>query len=203
MNQQLVCGVNAFTQQISGDAFEAYGGTSAFYEDANGSGQIMCRGQTTPNKFLKIGFDTTNNHGYIDAEWSGTASEPIYLNPTGQNPVIVGYSSTYSNDGNMLQVNGVGEFNGNLVFDAAGQTVKIKGGSNAASGTVTLASGAATVATTAAVAGDWVGSSLKTSSGTPGTYAPDGYVASTGTITFSGLATDNSTYTWWLVHPNQ
>ncbi len=91
---------------------------------------------------------------------------------------------------------------GNFAFQVAGQTVKIKGGSNAASGTVTLVAGTGTITSTAITTSSVMFLSLKASSGAPGTYTPLTTVG-TGTCVVNGLSTDNSTYNWGLVLVNQ
>jgi hypothetical protein len=68
------------------------------------------------------------------------------------------------------------------------------------SGTVTLLAGSAVYTNTATITESCVVIvSMKTPSGTPGIYAPLAH-AGTGTISFSGLPTDNSTYNWAIVN---
>lgn len=105
---------------------------------------------------------------------------------------------TSTDDGtNAAQING-----GNIALKTVGNTLSLKGGSNARSGTVILASGVGTVTSTAITINDIVVLTLKTSSGTPGTYPPLAAV-SAGSIAITGLATDNSTYNWAAFLGNQ
>jgi lysophospholipase L1-like esterase len=92
--------------------------------------------------------------------------------------------------------------NGNVVCNTAPGTLLLKGGGNAASGTVTLSSGTGTITSSAITASSVILLSLKTSSGTPGAYLPLTTV-STGTCVVSGLSTDNSTYNWGEIIVNQ
>jgi hypothetical protein len=48
-----------------------------------GNQQISINGFTNSNKQLLIGFDTTQNLGFIQAVFQGTAFEPLLLNPQG------------------------------------------------------------------------------------------------------------------------
>ena len=49
------------------------------------SGQIVISGTTTQNKRLMLGFDTTNNYGYIESAWRGQTYEPLALQPSSGN----------------------------------------------------------------------------------------------------------------------
>lgn len=80
-------------------------------------------------------------------------------------------------------------------------TIQITSGSNKLAGTVALSSGAGTITSTAIDANTVIMLSLKTSSGTPGTYEPRADVTS-GSATITGLATDNSTYNWVALKVN-
>jgi len=77
----------------------------------------------------------------------------------------------------------------------AGESLTVKSGTNALAGTVTLSSGAATITSSAIDANTVIVLSLKTSSGTPGTYTPRTNV-SAGSATVAGVSTDDSTYNW-------
>jgi hypothetical protein len=112
----------------------------------------------------------------------------------GSGDVVLG--SATDDGANLLQVTG------NVALKAAGNTILLKGGSNAASGTVTLSSGTGTITSSAITASSVILLSLKTSSGTPGAYLPLTTV-STGTCVVSGLSTDNSTYNWGEIIVNQ
>lgn len=92
--------------------------------------------------------------------------------------------------------------NGNLIINLAGKTISIKGGSNAASGSVTLSSGTATISSTAITVKSVLTFTMTASSGTPGTGQPQSLV-SAGSAAVTGLATDNSTYTWTSTLANQ
>lgn len=84
----------------------------------------------------------------------------------------------------------------------AGTTYAVKSGSNALSGTVTLASGAGTISSTAIDANTVIVFTLKTASGT---FAQQPYVATitpgTG-CTVASTVTDNSTYNWTALKVN-
>ena len=143
-------------------------------------------------------------------QWGVTNDVTLYLQPFGGN-VLIG---AVPNDDlvHNLQIAGSSSLDsGEITSDGSGNltavsfigsTFSLKGGSNARSGTVTLASGVGSVTSTAITTSDVIVMSLKTSSGTPGTYAPLATV-SAGSIAFSGLATDNSTYNWAALLANQ
>lgn len=46
-------------------------------------GQIMAVGNADLNKRLIVGYDTTGDHGYLQASHHNTAAEPLLLNPSG------------------------------------------------------------------------------------------------------------------------
>jgi len=78
---------------------------------------------------------------------------------------------------------------------AAGKALAVTSGTNALAGTVTLSSGTATITSTAIDANTVIALSLKTASGTPGTFTPRTSVAA-GSATVTGASTDNGTYNW-------
>ena len=92
--------------------------------------------------------------------------------------------------------------NGNIIVGAAGKTLSIKGGSNAASGTVTLSSGTATITSSAITANSVLFFSRVTANGIPGPSQPVATV-SAGSATVTGAVTDNSTYNWGMILINQ
>lgn len=47
--------------------------------------QLIIRGATNPLRTLGVGYDTTNNHGFIQAAEQGTAYRDLHLNPAGGN----------------------------------------------------------------------------------------------------------------------
>jgi hypothetical protein len=101
-----------------------------------------------------------------------------------------------------IQINGSSlGVNSNLNFGSAGQTLSLKGGSNAASGTITLVAGTGTITSTAVTSSDAVFTGLKTAGGTE-TFPPLCTV-STGTIVFTANPLDTGTYNWVVVHANQ
>jgi hypothetical protein len=183
--------INELTQYDTSDLFEVYGGKQEIFADGS---QLQLRGRTTPNKYLNISYDTTNNCGYIDAEWSGVSSSCIALNATGQQPVLIGSETQTGSDALQVYNNGIG-------IKTAGYTLDLKGGANALSGTVTLSNGSGTITSTKLTGGMVVFLSLKTSSGTPSPYHP-GTTVSSGTCVINGGSGDNSTYNWGAISVN-
>ena len=57
------------------------------------SGQIVIRGASNTAKRLGIGFDTTNNYGYLQAIEAGVATRPLVLQPFGGD-VCIGTTSS-------------------------------------------------------------------------------------------------------------
>jgi hypothetical protein len=55
----------------------------AFNQDT--SGQIVIKGSTTTTKNLRIGFDTGNNYGYVQAINTGISTQPFVMQPFGGN----------------------------------------------------------------------------------------------------------------------
>lgn len=90
---------------------------------------------------------------------------------------------------------------GNIDFSKVGATITLKGGSNAASGTVTLVAGTGTITSTAITSSDVVLTGLKAAGGTE-TFPPNATV-STGTIIFNANPLDTGTYNWSAIHANQ
>ena len=77
--------------------------------------QFFITGSTTSNKRLALGYDTTNNKGYIQAGISGTAYSDLILNASGGN-VGIGVTSPAEK----LQIEG------NLAFDTTTGNKSIK-----------------------------------------------------------------------------
>ena len=88
----------------------------------------------------------------------------------------------------------------NIVFPNAGNTVSLKGGTNACSGTVQLTSGSGTISSTAITTSSVIILTLKTASGA--NSAPQ-VTAGSGSATVTGLSTDNGTYNWAMLLANQ
>lgn len=88
-----------------------------------------------------------------------------------------------------------------LALPVIGETISLKGGSNAASGTVTLVAGTGTVTSTAITTSSVVWATLKTPGGTE-TFPPL-ITVSTGTAVFSANTLDSGTYNWGIVQVNQ
>jgi hypothetical protein len=65
----------------------------AFNQDT--SGQIVIKGSTTTTKNLRIGFDTGNNYGYVQAINTGISTQPFVMQPFGGN-VGIGTTSPYA-----------------------------------------------------------------------------------------------------------
>ena len=91
---------------------------------------------------------------------------------------------------------------GNLICATSGKTVSLKGGTNAASGTVTLFNGTGTITSSAITSNSVIFLSLKTQGGIPGTFAPL-VTVSNGSASVRGLGTDSSTYNWGMIISNQ
>ena len=91
---------------------------------------------------------------------------------------------------------------GNLTLSTVGKTILLKGGSNAASGTVKLSGGVGTITSTAITANSVIFFSLVTPNGNPSTYQPLATV-SAGSATVTSAPTDNSTYNWAMILVNQ
>src|SRR5579859_667515 len=77
----------------------------------NGSTQFAIQGVGNPNQMLVIGYDTTNNKGYIQPANQGVAYEPLLLNPNGGN---VGIGTT--TPAATLEVNGTAQFDQGVTF---------------------------------------------------------------------------------------
>ncbi|CAK9251865.1 unnamed protein product [Sphagnum jensenii] len=127
---------------LSGANLSEYGQEIISF-DENGAGGsasgFVIQGSTHSYYHLDVGYDTTNARGFIQAGQSGAWS-PLCLQPNG----VWHRDHRWNDPVNSL----VCSIDGGLGL-TAGNTVNLKGGSNAASGTVTLSSGAATVTTTA------------------------------------------------------
>jgi hypothetical protein len=162
------------------------------------------------NKHTNITFGTaasTNNQWGIEFYnvGAGSTSNMMQFDFFGQSPWMVGSTAnhmvvggTTAQSGAYITVNG-----GNVAISSVGNTLTLKGGSNAMSGTFALASGTATVASTAIDSNTVVVLSVKTASGTLGTGTPEIQVQSGTGFTASGAATDNSTYNWAAFKVNQ
>jgi hypothetical protein len=72
-------------------------------------GQLHIAGASDPNKKLTIGYNTSNNNGFIQPMQNGTSYSPLLLNSSGGN-VLIG--STTDDTINKLQVNGNVKANG-------------------------------------------------------------------------------------------
>lgn len=90
---------------------------------------------------------------------------------------------------------------GDFITSVAGKTLKVKSGSNAAAGTVTLSSGTATITSTAIDVNTVIVFAEKTAGGTPGLYQPLAAV-SAGSAVVTSAATDDSTYNWVALKVN-
>ena len=154
---------------------------------------------------IPLGKSTSTKQGIQFTYYYSTTANSCYglfaLNNMGAGVSVFGsgdvvLGSTTDDGANLLQVTG------NVALKAAGNTILLKGGSNAASGTVTLSSGTGTITSSAITASSVILLSLKASSGTPGAYLPLTTV-STGTCVVSGISTDNSTYNWGEIIVNQ
>jgi hypothetical protein len=162
---------------------------------------------TGNNCYLALGVAASNyNSGGVVFNYAGAGSSAnslglgVYGFPSALSVFANGHVAlgSITDDGtNTLQITG-----GGVALKTAGYTLSLKGGSNAASGTITLVAGTGTITSTAITASDVVFLSQKTAGGTAGTYTPLTAV-STGTIVVTGLATDTSTYNWAAIHANQ
>ncbi len=77
---------------------------------SSNNGQIRISGLTDPNLRLNIGFDTSDQYGYLQATNTLSAYKNLSLNPLGGN-VGIGYSTGTEITNNKLAVNGSGYFN--------------------------------------------------------------------------------------------
>lgn len=96
---------------------------------------------------------------------------------------------------------GTSSFAGPVSLGTAGNTISIKSGANAASGTVTLVAGTATITSTAIDTNTVIQFSEKTAGGTPGVYQPLAAVRA-GSAVVTSAATDTSTYNWIAMKVN-
>ncbi|HEY8964982.1 MAG TPA: GDSL-type esterase/lipase family protein, partial [Candidatus Methylacidiphilales bacterium] len=197
---------------------------SSFYTTAvfmpNGSAQFTASMEPVDNVTYPVVIKQTNTHGasaiaFNDENgngmgvfgnfssssiwpnrWEWIAANPVELRDGSHN--LYGYFDPANKKfrfGDGTAPSDVVESTGNVSCAVAGGTLKVKSGTNALAGTVTLSSGAATIASSAIDANTVIVLSLKTSSGTPGTFAPRTSVAA-GSATVTGNAGDNSTYNW-------
>ena len=97
-------GIGTYTT-IPANAKLAVDGTTESYKDVAvfDGGQLRLRGKTNTNKNLNIGFNTTANKGFIQAQIDNDDYYPLLLNPNGGN---VGIGTT--NPTNLLTITGIG-----------------------------------------------------------------------------------------------
>lgn len=88
-----------------------------------------------------------------------------------------------------------------IATTTAGKTLKVKSGTNALAGTVTLVAGTATITSTAIDVNTVIVFSEISAGGTPGLYQPLAAV-SAGSAVVTSAATDTSTYNWVALKVN-
>lgn len=66
-------------------------------------------------KYLALGFNTTSNYGWIDANQAGTGVKPLVVNPSGGNLLI----GTTTDGGQKLQVSGTANISSTLTVNGA------------------------------------------------------------------------------------
>lgn len=118
---------------------------------------------------------------------------PLF-NPEGTvsgNLTVTG-TSTLSGD---LTVN-----TGNIIVNTAGKGVKVKEGSNATMGVVTLVAGSATVSTTAVTANSRIFLTSQVDGGTPGFVRVSTRSAGVS-FTITSSVADTSAIAWWIAEP--
>ncbi len=88
VNANLMIGTSTAVGKLTVDS-----GSIIIDHDRETADQFIIRGKTDVNQQLTIGYDTTNDHGTIQAVKQGAAFEPLQLNPFGGN-VIIGAVTT-------------------------------------------------------------------------------------------------------------
>jgi hypothetical protein len=186
------------------------GGTSSVSTNVltnNGSGTLttLTVSSNATVKSLQVGTDLNapSTLYFTDGSGSTLTSISAYYGLLVLPQVNIGNAYIYS-DGSAVFGAGPGlaiDPHGNLDVNGASTLTQIVIPPNGGhSGTVTLLAGSAVYTNTATITGSCVVIvSMKTPSGTPGIYAPLAH-AGTGTISFSGLPTDNSTYNWAIIN---
>lgn len=117
-------------------------------------------------------------------------------NATGGNSLDLNDDGTNTLTGDLILASG------NAVISTEGKTLTLKGGSNAAGGSVKMLAGSATITSTAIAANSVIILSIKAPLGTIGTSMPQ-VIVTDGSATIKGLATDNSIYNWAMLLVNQ
>ncbi len=171
---------------------------------SSGSGSLTVNGHTTSGSIYVADATLAYNPGYVTYGSSNgsvliesaDSSHAAYINffchaltainPNGGN-ILIG---TGSNDGTHLC-----QIAGDIATVTAGATLSVKSGTNALAGTVSLSSGTATITSSAIDTNTVIVLSVKTASGTPGTFMPRTSVGA-GSATVTGASTDTSTYNW-------
>ncbi len=83
-------------------------------ESVRGDAQLEIGGKTNENKVLRLGFETTNNYGFIQSTIWGTSSSALALNPDGGNVGI----GTMTPTGHQLDVASYQGYAGNSAIRA-------------------------------------------------------------------------------------
>ena len=145
--------------------------------------------------------DGTNSINILTTDTSGNTTFPISTASTTSTTGAVIISGGVGIAGKTFTGNDV-TTSGDFVTDTIGKTLKIKSGSNAKAGTVTLASGAGTISSTAITANSILIIGLKTASGVITTHPYATAVTAGTSYTLAAGAGDNSTYNWALIEVN-
>lgn len=159
-----------------------------------------------------------NTVGFIsftgDTDSAGTYARSSYINALAEEDYsasalgtsLLFYNTKVTTTSNVqgLTLNGYGSDvyvnAGDLLVDTAGKTLKIKSGSNALSGTVTLTAGVGTITSSAITTSTVIDLSLQSASGVR-TGALD-VIVSAGSATVTTVSTDAGTYVWTAIKKN-
>jgi len=137
---------------------------------------------------------TTSDYGLII--WNTTGIDVLSLGTRfGSNDLYISGSGGTEHVRFGQSTGNITALTGEFITNTVGKTLKVKSGTNALAGTVTLVAGTATITSSAIDVNTVIILSLKTSGGTPGLSTPRSDVLS-GSATITGAGTDTSTYNW-------
>jgi|GEM_PF-5223698 len=157
---------------------------------------LYCHASGTFDSWLTVGGSFQCDAGGITTDGTGALT-------------VVDLTANAAMFNAFIEVNGTASVSGALYLGSstlaadAGGNVTISPGTisipvGTAAGTVTLSSGAGTITSSRITTTSVIHLSLKTNSGTPGTFEPRVDVHA-GSATVTGAAGDNSTYNWVLI----